>query len=436
MIPVRVIESKRDGATLAPGELEAFLTAYIDGTVPDYQMSAFLMAVVNRGLDSAELDVLVEVMLRSGATLSWPEVPGPRVDKHSTGGVGDKVSLILAPLAAELGIHVPMMSGRGLGHTGGTLDKLEAIPGFRTALGLDEFQAIVREEGFAMIGQTHEIAPLDRRLYALRSVTGTVRSLPLIAASIMSKKLAEGLTGLVLDVKTGAGAFLPEGDDSQELARTMVGIGTSRGVRTSALLTAMDRPLGRKLGNALEVSEALECLEGAGPGDLREVTLALAAEMLRVAGMEEDAERGVLRAGAVLDSGAPLERFRRVARLQGADPRSLEGPGALPRAPEVREVVAPQDGWVHRVEPVPLGWGVIELGGGRVRLDDPPIDPRVGFEIDVAPGEPVRAGQPLGRVHAADEAGAARGGAVLQGAIVLGEEPGTAALPLVGRRIG
>jgi thymidine phosphorylase len=435
MMPVRVIEEKRDGHALEPGVLRDFLEAYLAGAVTDYQMSAFLMAVVLRGMDPAELDTLVEVMLESGAVMEWPDLPGPRVDKHSTGGVGDKVSLVLAPLAAEMGLYVPMMSGRGLGHTGGTLDKLEAIPGFRTGLGLEEFRSLVRSEGFAMIGQTDEIAPLDRRLYALRSVTGTVQSLPLISASIMSKKLAEGLSGLVLDVKTGTGAFLPEGQRSLELARTMVGIGTARGVRTTARITAMDRPLGWGLGNALEVREALDCLRGGGPDDLREVTLVLAAEMLLVGGMEADPAAALRRAGDVLDSGAALERFVRVAARQGADVRTLQDPDLLPTAPEIREVSASRGGWIHEVDPVALGWGVIELGGGRTRLEDPPIDPRVGFVLAVRPGGRVEKGDPLGWVHAADQEGVTAGAATLASAVVLGEEPGASLLPLVGERV-
>ncbi|MEQ9568618.1 MAG: thymidine phosphorylase, partial [Longimicrobiales bacterium] len=260
MIPTRVIEAKRDGGSIDSGSLRRFLTRYLDGDVEEYQMAAFLMAVVFRGLDGRELDDLVDVMIGSGASLDLSALDRPRVDKHSTGGVGDKVSIALAPLAAELGVYVPMMSGRGLGHTGGTLDKLEAIPGFRTDLDLGDFRRVLEAVGCAMIGQTAEIAPLDRRLYDLRSVTGTVPSLPLIAASIISKKLAEGLSALVLDVKVGSGAFLPDEERALTLARTMVGIGDARGVRTEALVTAMDRPLGRAVGNALETVEALECL--------------------------------------------------------------------------------------------------------------------------------------------------------------------------------
>lgn len=435
MIPARLIETKRDGGRLDGGELRRFLHSYLDGTIPDYQMSAFLMAVVFRGLEPGELEILVEAMLRSGATLDLAHLPGPKVDKHSTGGVGDKVSLVLAPLAAELGIYVPMMSGRGLGHTGGTLDKLEAIPGFRTSLTLEHFLRVLEAERFAMIGQTEEIAPLDRRLYALRSATGTVSSVPLIAASIMSKKLAEGLTGLVLDVKMGAGAFLPDPDRARELARTMVAIGSSRGVRTVARLTAMDRPLGRAVGNALEVEEAMECLRGGGPPDLREVTLALAADMLRVAGLEVDPELARRRAGEVLNGGAPMERFLRVAALQGGDARTLERPGGLPRAPRSAPVPARGAGWVQEVHPVPLGWGVVELGGGRVRVEDPAPDPRVGFVLAVAPGDRVEAGDPLGWVHASSDDGLAAGARILEGAVALAGEPPEPGLPLVGEEI-
>ncbi|MGD2068784.1 MAG: thymidine phosphorylase, partial [Gemmatimonadota bacterium] len=282
MIPYRVIEAKREGRSLAPPELDAFFRGYLAGEVHEYQMAAFLMAVHFQGLDPRELSALTGIMVESGRRLDLSWIDGPRVDKHSTGGVGDKVSLVLAPLAAELGLHVPMLSGRGLGHTGGTLDKLEAIPGFRTDLSLDDFRTVLSDVGCAMIGQTSEIAPLDRRLYDLRSVTATVPAIPLIAASIMSKKLAEDLTGLVLDVKVGEGAFVPEEERALELARTMVGIGDDRGVPTVALLTAMDRPLGRAVGNALETAEAVACLRGDGPPDLRAVVLTLAAEMGRV----------------------------------------------------------------------------------------------------------------------------------------------------------
>ncbi len=437
MIPQRIIERKREGETLEPGALRAFLGGYLDGDVPEYQMAAFLMAVHFRGLGSEELDVLVEFMLHSGRVLDLSELPGPRVDKHSTGGVGDKVSLALAPLAAACGLFVPMMSGRGLGHTGGTLDKLESIPGFRTALDLDDFRRILESLGVAMIGQTEEIAPLDRRLYDLRSVTATVPSIPLIAASIMSKKLAEGLGGLVLDVKAGAGAFLPEPERALELGRTMVAIGEARDVRTVGLVTAMDRPLGRAVGNALEVREAVQCLRGGGPEDLREVVLALAAEMLRVGGLEQRTDAALARAESVLDGGHALERFLRLVDAQGGKAADVEDAGGLPSAPVTVEVAAPRAGSVSRVEPVPLGYGVVELGGGRTALGQR-IDPAVGFEVAVRPGRTVEEGELLGVVHAADADGGEHGRRVLLGAVRIdesGESGGTPARELVSHRI-
>ncbi len=435
MNPVRVIEAKRDGIEVDPAHLEAFLRGYLDGSVDEPQVAAFLMAVHYRGMSPRELGALVGVMLRSGAVLELDHLPAPRIDKHSTGGVGDKVSLPLAPLVAEAGLYVPMMSGRGLGHTGGTLDKLEAIPGFRTDLGLDRFLEVLEAERTAMIGQTAEIAPLDRRLYALRSVTGTVPSIPLIAASIMSKKLAEGLSGLVLDVKTGSGAFLPHLDDARRLARTMVGIGGERGVPVVARITAMDRPLGRTVGNALEVAESVACLRGEGPDDLRRVVLALAGEMLALGGIADSAEEGVRQAGMLLDSGRPLERFRRMVERQGGDARVVDDPGILPAAPVVRELRAPRAGVVQGVEPRALGVAVVELGGGRVRLADR-VDPAVGIDELVAPGTEVSEGYLLGRVHARTGAEAQAALSAMEGSIRIGE-PGSrvALLPLLGERI-
>ena len=434
MIAYRVIERKCAGETLSDAELEGFLGAYLEGGVPDYQMSAFLMAVFFRGLSDEELDTVLRVMIESGASLDLDHLPGPRVDKHSTGGVGDKVSLVLAPLAAELGMYVPMMSGRGLGHTGGTLDKLEAIPGFRTDLPLEEFKAVVGREGFAMTGQTPEIAPLDKRLYDLRSVTGTVPAIPLIATSIMSKKLAEGLTGLVLDVKTGRGAFIPELDKATELAQTMVRLGTVAGVDTVALLTSMDRPLGRAVGNALETTEALECLAGGGPQDLRDLTLALAAEMMLVGRLAADADSARGQAAEALDSGRPLERFARVVELQGGDPLVVEGARPLPTSSIQRAVGADREGFVGAIDPLALGHGVIELGGGRSRLGDE-IDPSVGFVLEVGVGDRVGRSQPLGVVHARGEEGAIRAGAVLRRAVSVVDEPPGDGIPLVSHRV-
>jgi pyrimidine-nucleoside phosphorylase len=407
--------------------------------VEEPQVSAFLMAVYYRGMTPTELGALVEVMLQSGSVLELDHLPAARIDKHSTGGVGDKVSLPLAPLVAEAGIYVPMMSGRGLGHTGGTLDKLEAIPGFRTDLPLPRFLEILEAERTAMIGQTAEIAPLDRRLYALRSVTGTVPSIPLIAASIMSKKLAEGLTGLVLDVKTGSGAFLTDPEASRELARTMVALGEERGVTVVARLTAMDRPLGRSVGNALEVAEAVACLRGEGPDDLRQVVLALAGEMLALGGEAPDPEAGRDAAQVLLDSGRPLERFRRMIERQGGDARIVDEPERLPRAPVVAGFEASRTGRVSAVHPRPLGMGVVEIGGGRLRLTDR-VDPSVGLDALVAPGTRVQAGELLARVHARSRDDAERLLAVLREAVVVQSEedddPAEAdLLPLLGERI-
>ncbi|MBW3534332.1 MAG: thymidine phosphorylase [Gemmatimonadetes bacterium] len=364
MIPARVIEAKRDGRALSRGEMETFFQAYLRGDVADEQVAALLMAVFFRGMEPEELDALTRIMLESGDRLDLGDLDGPRVDKHSTGGVGDKVSLALAPLAAELGIYVPMMSGRGLGHTGGTLDKLEAIPGFRTDLSLDEFRRVLGDVGCAMIGQTPEIAPLDGRLYALRSATGTVPSLPLIASSIMSKKLAEGLTGLVLDVKLGEGAFLAGEDLAFDLARTMVRLGEAHGVRTVALTTAMDRPLGRAVGNALEVAEAVACLRGGGPDDLRTVVVALAAEMAMVAGPWTEREAAAERAASALDDGSALERFGRLVAAQGGDTDVVDRPGrSLASAPETAVLEAARSGVVEAVAPKVLGWAVVERLG-------------------------------------------------------------------------
>jgi pyrimidine-nucleoside phosphorylase len=436
MIPARIIERKRDGHTLAPEELAGFLDAYFRGEVPDYQMAAFLMAAYLRGLDDRETEVMVRCMLESGSTLDLSSLPGPRVDKHSTGGVGDKVSLALAPLVASLDVFVPMISGRGLGHTAGTLDKLEAIPGFRTDVSLARFKAILESVGCAMIGQTAEIAPLDRRLYAMRDVTGTVSAIPLIAASIMSKKLAEGLTGLLLDVKVGSGAFIPEEERALELARKMVAIGTARHLPTVALLTAMDRPLGCAVGNGLETAEAIRCLRGEGPADLRELVLVEAAEMVRLGYADVGADEARTRAEVALDSGMALERFAWLVEAQGGDARVVDEPELLATAPARADVPADRTGAVLEIAPRPLGEGVIALGGGRTMMHQP-IHAGVGFEVLVRPGDSVAAGEPLGRVHAKDEDGLRLGIDVLRGAVRIGDGADAVPLrPLVSHRLG
>lgn len=421
MIPSRIIERKRDGQALEPAELGAFLDSYMERGVEDYQMAAFLMAVHFQGLDEGETDELVDRMVASGAVLDFADLPGPVVDKHSTGGVGDKVSLALAPLAAELGLLVPMMSGRGLGHTTGTLDKLDAIPGFRTSLDLREFRGVLEDVGCAMIGQTRDIAPLDRRLYHLRDVTGTVPIIPVIASSIMSKKLAEGLDGLVLDVKVGAGAFIPEEARALELARTMVEIGRARDLAVTALLTAMDRPLGCAVGNALETAEAIRCLRGEGPEDLRALVVREVTEMLLVGGLETDPTAARERTVSALESGSALERFARMVDAQGGDGAVVDQLGRLPIAPVHRTVVADAAGTVAAVDPRRLGEGVVDLGGGRRRMDDV-IDLSVGFEVLVRVGDQVEAGDALGVVHARHDDDADRGASVLADAVTLADE--------------
>ncbi|HZH42074.1 MAG TPA: thymidine phosphorylase, partial [Gemmatimonadales bacterium] len=365
MFVVPLIERKRDGAALTAEEWSALIAAYTDGRIPDYQVSALLMAVVFRGLERHELAALTDAMLASGERLSFDGWNTPRIDKHSTGGVGDKVSLVLAPLVAACGVAVPMMSGRGLGHTGGTLDKLEAIPGFRTGLSLSEAKAQVMKIGCALIGQTPEIAPADKRLYALRDVTATVEAIPLIAASIMSKKLAEGLSGLVLDVKHGSGAFLPPTEKGLELARTMIALGEDRGCPTVALLTAMDRPLGRACGNALETEEAILALRGEGPEDLMEVTYALGVEMLLQAKVETTAKKARKKLESVLGSGLAAEKFEQIIEAQGGNPKTLDDPSVLPQAGAVEVFMAPATGVVQRVDPRLIGRAVVQLGGGR-----------------------------------------------------------------------
>jgi len=434
MFVVPLIERKRDGGALTPEQWSALVAAYTDGRVPDYQMSALLMAVVLRGLERQELAALTDAMLASGQRLAFDSWSTPRVDKHSTGGVGDKVSLVLAPLVAACGVAVPMMSGRGLGHTGGTLDKLEAIPGFRTALSLAEAKAQVMKLGCAMIGQTPEIAPADRRLYALRDVTGTVEAIPLIAASIMSKKLAEGLNALVLDVKRGSGAFLPSLEQSLELARTMITLGEDRGCPTVALLTAMDRPLGRACGNALETEEAILTLRGEGPADLLEVTYALGSEMLLAAGVEKTSKKARQRLANALASGLAAEKFEQVIEAQGGNPKTLEDPSVLPQAKEVEVYAAPRTGVVTAVDPRTIGRAVVAMGGGRIKVEDE-VDPTVGFVITVKPGDKVLAGEPIASVFARDPDGMKLAFEALGRAIVVGDKLTELALPLISHRV-
>ena len=435
MIPQQVIAAKRDGNALPAGEFALFLTGYLKGQVADEQMAAFLMAVQFNGLSARELDVLVKVMLHSGRVIKpGGDWPGPRVDKHSTGGVGDKTSLVLAPLAAEMGMVVPMMSGRGLGHTGGTLDKLESIPGFETRISLARFERVLSEVGCAMIGQTEEIAPLDRRLYALRDVTATVPSIPLITASIMSKKLAEGLDGLVLDVKVGGGAFIKGTEDARKLARAMVGVGAARDIAVTAVLSAMDRPLGRAIGNALEVREAVACLAGGGPAPFRALCVELAAEMALAGRLVSSLEEGRSRAEAALAGGGGVERFERLVAAQGGKLDAGRASLGLPVAPLQQTVSADREGWVSGIDPLVLGYGLISLGGGRTRQDDE-VDPRVGFVMEVEVGARVAPGDPVAVVHAGSVDALAAGVRVLGEAVAISGEDEVAPLPGVLERI-
>ena len=429
----RLIERKRDGGRVEPGEWRALALAYAAGHVPDYQMAAFLMATYIRGLDRGETSALTDAMLATGATLDLSHLDVGRVDKHSTGGVGDKVSLVLAPLVASLGVAVPMMSGRGLGHTGGTLDKLESITGFRTTLSLDDARRQVERVGCVLIGQSAEIAPADRKMYALRDATSTVESIPLIAASIMSKKLAEGLTGLVLDVKRGSGAFLPELERGLELAQTMINLGTDRGCSVVALITAMDRPLGRACGNALEVEEAIHTLRGEGPADVLTVTYALGAEMLVMGGVAAGLDAARRAMEVAISSGKAARKFQEIIEAQGGNPGVVDDPAVLPQAGACELFLAPRAGVVARVEPRAVGRGVTALGGGRTRMEDI-IDPSVGFVITAKPGDWVQSGEPLATVFARDRTGIETGLATLRHAIVIADEA-ELPLPLISHRV-
>jgi pyrimidine-nucleoside phosphorylase len=394
---VHLISKKRDGGEHTSAEIGALIGGYVRGAVPDYQMSAWAMAVYLRGMTVVETAALTEHMLNSGATLRWPAGGVPTVDKHSTGGIGDKVSLPLAPLLACCDLQVPMISGRGLGATGGTLDKLEAIPGFRTILSTEEMQAVCRRVGCVICGATADLVPADRKLYALRDVTGTVPSIPLITASIMSKKLAEGLDALVLDVKHGSGAFMKTLAQARELARSMVDTGRRMGVATTALVTDMNQPLGRMAGNAVEVNESVAALSGEGPTDLMEVTLELGAELLVLTGRESTRVAGRRRLERAVHRGAGLEKFREMVAAQSGD---LDAP--RPVAPE-QEIVGTADGIVEAIDTERLGRVIIELGGGRKQLGDK-LDLSVGLEMLVRLGDTVEAGQPLVRVFAQRDA--------------------------------
>jgi pyrimidine-nucleoside phosphorylase len=413
--PVLTIQAKRDGRRLSDEQIAAFIDGYVRGDVPDYQMAALAMAVYFRGMDPAEIAALTGCMLRSGATLSFPGVPGPFVDKHSTGGVGDKVSLLLAPMLACCGLRVPMISGRGLGATGGTLDKLDSIPGFRTRIPVEEIRRLVGEVGIAMAGQTEDLVPADRKLYALRDVTATVPSIPLITASIMSKKLAEGLDALVLDVKWGSGAFMKTLDAARDLAASLVRVGRLSGVKTTALLTDMNQPLGRMAGHVVEVLETIDGLQGRGPADLMELTVALGAELLVTVGAAADLPAASARLQETIASGAAMAKFREMVAAQGGRLDELPGPAApVP-------VTADRSGWVAGVDAERIGIAIITLGGGRMKTTDA-IDYTVGVEMKVRIGDRVDPGTPLARVFAG-ERGVPEALEMVRRAITLSDTP-------------
>ncbi len=430
-LPQQLIRAKRDGETLAADEIRGFIAGVTDGSIPDYQAAAMLMAVYFRGLDAAELGAWADAMTRSGDVIDLSSIRAPKIDKHSTGGVGDKISLPLAPAVAACGVAVPMVSGRGLGHTGGTLDKLESIPGFRVDLSVDRFRAQVDRIGCALIGQTERIAPADRKLYALRDVTATVESIPLIAASIMSKKLAAGIDGLVLDCKVGAGAFMKTRARARELATTIQAIGRGAGKKVTVCLTAMDQPIGRAVGNALEIEETIEVLRGGGPADTRELTAALGAEMLLLAGKAVTAGEGRMRIGAALANGAALAKFREVVEAQGGDPRVCDDPAAvLPQAPHRCDMLAERRGWVSAIDAEKFGLATVILGGGRRRTEDR-VDPAVGFTFHHKVGDQVvDKEEHICTIHYRDQESLRAASDLLIDAITISDEP-PARAPLI-----
>lgn len=413
------IADKRDGRALSDEAVRAIIAGASTGLVPDYQLSALLMAIVWRGLSDRELTVWLEAMVASGDRLRLHRIAGTKVDKHSTGGVGDKISLCLAPLVAACGVPVPMMSGRSLGHTGGTLDKLEAIPGFRTALAPAAFERVLARAGLVLAGQSARLAPADRVLYALRDATATVESIPLIASSILSKKIAEGTDALVLDVKVGLGAFLPEPRRARALARAIVGLGRRAGLRVTAILTAMDQPIGRAVGNACEVAEAIDVLRGGGPADTRALTVRLGAEMLVLGGRARTLREGTAHIEGAIGSGEGLRAFRRCVQLQGGDVRCVDMPEKLPRAPHTATLRARGNGWITGLDAGAIGRGATLLGAGRLRKEDR-IDPGVGIVFDRKVGDRVRAGDVVATVHYAERARWTAARPLLDGAITTG----------------
>jgi pyrimidine-nucleoside phosphorylase len=428
MFPQHIIARKRDGHVLTREEIAAFVRGATDGSWEDYQLTAMLMAVFLRGMNAEETAHYADAMMRSGVVADLSNVPGVKVDKHSTGGVGDKISIPLAPMVVACGVPVPMISGRGLGHSGGTLDKLESIPGFRTDLSLDAYRAQVAKIGCALIGQTRDLAPADKKLYALRDVTATVECIPLICGSILSKKLAEGIDALVLDVKFGRGAFMKTLAEARQLAASLVSVGKAGGKKVRALLTAMDQPLGRAVGNALEVAESIACLRGEGPADVMEVTYALGSHMLILGGAANDEAGARKQLEQVVANGAALAKFREIVAAQGGDVRAIDDPRRLPQATQQVRLEAPAAGVVVDVDAMGVALAALRLGAGRAKAADQ-VDPAVGVSDLVKVGERVAAGATLAVIHANDDAALAEARALLARAIVVGAKaPAPAAL--------
>lgn len=434
VFPQHLIARKRDGHVLTAAEIGSFVLGATDGSWADYQLSAMLMAIFLRGMTPAETATYTAAMMRSGIVADLGSVKWPKVDKHSTGGVGDKVSLHLAPMVAACGVAVPMISGRGLGHSGGTLDKLEAIPGFRVSLSLEEYRAQVERLGLCLIGQTAELAPADRKLYALRDVTATVECIPLICGSILAKKLAEGIDVLVLDVKFGRGAFMKEKAKARELAQALVAVATTMGKPTRALLTAMEEPLGRTVGNALEVAESIACLKGRGPADTMAVTFALGEQMLLLAGVATTAAEARRQLEQSISTGAALSKFRAMVTAQGGDARVVDDPALLPQATIRLSVPSSRSGWVQDVDAMQVALAALRLGAGRARAEDK-VDPAVGVGALVKRGERIEAGASWAIVHANDQRAAQEAVAMLTKAMVVGDQP-PPAVELIGELIG
>lgn len=428
-----IIAKKRDGLRLSREEIEFFITSYTGGALPDYQAAALIMAIFIRGFNGEELSYFANAMLHSGTVVDLSHIPGIKVDKHSTGGVGDKISIPLAPLVASCGVRVPMVSGRGLGHTGGTLDKLEAIPGFSVRLSLDTYARIVEEVGVCMIGQTEELAPADRKIYSLRDATGCVPSIPLIASSIMSKKLAEGIDALVLDVKVGTGAFMPTEEKAEELARTLVDIGVRAGKRVTAFLTRMDDPLGVAVGNACEVIESIDVLRGGGPEDIRELTLLMASHMLVMGGVAPDPAAARLRCQAALADGSAIRKFQELISAQGGNPEAVERTDLFAKAAHATSVRADRSGVVRAVNSTAIGMAGVVLGAGRRQVTDL-VDPGVSLYVRKKIGDPVSAGDVLVDVHYNDDRGLADALGRIAGAYDIGDGP-VAPGPLVLKTI-